>query len=119
VPGDPGRQLLDILQRELIGGLHEAVAQIASELETLAVDDAFDGTAFADRALAPVDAASPVLGALRAFTSAAAAGADGQLRGWRDEVVDDAARGVAYVARAGPSAAAAARRVAPALRVSR
>ncbi len=90
-----GRQLLDVLQRELIGALHDAVSQIVGDLGGLAADQAFNGTPFHDRVLAPVEGDHPVLAALSGLASGPAAG----LRGWRDGTAPGSPLGVAYVAR--------------------
>jgi Family of unknown function (DUF6603) len=107
VAASPGRVLLDVLQRELIDGLHDAVSQVLGDLEALEADPAFDATAFAGRVLAPVEADNPVLAALSGLASAEMAGAGAGLRGWRDEAGEGAPLGVAYVVGAGGPAVAA------------
>jgi hypothetical protein len=107
VADNPGRQLLDVLQRELVNALHEAISQIVGDLEALDVDATFDGTAFAGKVLAPIESDNPVLAALRGLTSANVAGPQARLRGWRDEAVEGAPLGVAYVVSSGGAAVAA------------
>jgi hypothetical protein len=107
VENNAGRRLLDVIQRELVNALHNAVSQVAGDLEALEVDKTFDRTAFAGRVLAPVEVDNPVLAALRGLTSAGADGTHARLRGWRDEAADGAPRGVAYVVSAGGDAVAA------------
>jgi hypothetical protein len=102
-----GDQLLDLLRRELINGLHDAVSHIVGDLGALTVDAAFSATAFAGRVLTPVDTANPVLAALNRLLSAEVGGARARLRGWRDEATDGAPRGVAYVVSSGGPAVVA------------
>jgi hypothetical protein len=101
-----GDRLGEVLRRELIQALQEAVSQVAGELGGLAPDESFADPPFAGRVLAPVGSANPVLTALRVLESAPAAGVEGSLRGWRDEPTDGAPVGVAYVARSGGAVAA-------------
>lgn len=110
----PGRTLLDVLQRELINGLHDAVAAVAADLEALDPDPAFNNTAFVGKVLAPVEADNPVLAALSGFASAEVAGVHTGLRGWRDEASDAAPRGIAYVVSSGGPTVAALSVVPPA-----
>ena len=102
-----GEQLLALLRRELINGLHDAVSQLVGELGALGVDPAFDATAFAGRVLAPVVTANPVLSALDRLLSADTDGMRARLRGWRDEATDGAPLGVAYVVSSGGPAVVA------------
>jgi len=104
--GEPGRQLLDVLQRELISGLHDAVSSVLGSLDALTVDSTFDDTAFAGRVLAPVDTANPVLDVVRRFTHTDAGEAEARLCGWRDESAEGSPRGAAYVLRSGSAVAA-------------
>src|SRR5215216_1634851 len=77
--GSPGRQLLDVVRRELISALHDAATQ----------------------------SANPVLATLAGLSDADGGGLRAGLRGWRDGAADGAPRGVAYVVSAGGTAVAA------------
>lgn len=91
-------QLLDLLRRELVTAVRDAAARTAGDLTALGPDPALAGTAFADRALAPVNPAlNPVLAAFSLLT-----GENAQIRGWRE----DGATGLAYVVRADSAVAA-------------
>ncbi|HEX8082185.1 MAG TPA: DUF6603 domain-containing protein [Jatrophihabitans sp.] len=103
----PGRQLLDLLQRELVLALHAAVADIAGSLDVLEVDDAFNLTPFVGRVLAAVQPDNAVLSALSGLTGSDGGAGSVNLHGWRDEAVDAAPRGLAYVARSDAGAIAA------------
>lgn len=107
--GNPGRRLLDVLQRELLGGLRDTVAKIADDLTGLEVDPTYEGTAFAGRVLALVRSDHPVITALRALESS---GPGAGLHGWRDERAEGAPPGMAYVVR-GPGQAVVALSVGP------
>lgn len=102
----PGRQLLDVVRRELVGAVNDAVAQIAGALTALRADPAFDATAFAGRVLEPVALDQPVLASLKGLTSVAGGGAEARMRGWRDAATDGAPRGIALVVSAGRAVAA-------------
>jgi hypothetical protein len=96
-----GDQLLALLRRELIDGLHHAVSQIVGDLGALEADPAFNATAFAGRVLAPIDTTNPVLVALDTMLSGEQDGVQARLRGWRDETADGGPLGVAYVVKTG------------------
>jgi hypothetical protein len=107
VAESPGRQLLTVLQRELVHSLHDAVAELAGDLGALSADPDFDATPFAGRVLGAVQPENAVLSALSGLSSGSAGPARAGLHGWRDEAAEEAARGVGYVVRSGDGAVAA------------
>ena len=102
--GSPAYALLDLLQRELVNGLHDAVSQAIPALGALDPDEAFEETPFAGRVLAPLETDQPVLAALSGL---AGGQADAGLRGWREDGNDGAGVGIAYVVNSGGTALAA------------
>jgi len=107
VAESPGRQLLTILQRELVHSLHDAVAELVGNLDALAADPDFDATPFAGRVLGGVQPDNAVLSALSGLSSGDASPARAGLHGWRDEAADGAPRGVGYIVRSGDGRVAA------------
>jgi hypothetical protein len=107
VAESPGRQLLTVLQRELVHSLHDAVAELVGDLDALAADPDFDATPFAGRVLGAVQSDNAVLSALSGLSSGGAGPARAGLHGWRDQTADGAPRGVGYIVRSGDGAVAA------------
>lgn len=103
---DLGARLLDLVRRELLATLSNAVDAVVPDLGDLEVDDSF-GPPFNGRILKRLETDDAVLAALAGLASTGGGAAHAGLHGWRDEASDAAPRGVAYVVSSGTGPVAA------------